>query len=356
MVDLIPGINVGNIFKQAGSFVGLAPQGDYDIFDNLTVSNRPGQFNLVPPQGNSSSTLAANPAQQGIAEDANGGYTGDGSYASGNYVSPQQAQQNALLSQLPGQINTILGTSNEAAVNAGRGIGSSLRDYGFQQRQGQNAINQRGIQNEASRRQSSGDILGMVGRGITSGGRTLANKNAGTSSAAGEIARAYGQIGQREMSKVGNQYALGENARAADQGLFNEQQGIYRQNFAANKESIVGSIVSNAQSQLAELDSALRGASLPDRIAIEAEKNKIRDSARNELAQFDAMLAQEQASAKATSGEENRTKAAELSQLGQAPANQFDYNAETPTGWQGQAPAGGNLPIFTFPRGRKQVA
>lgn len=43
MADLIKGVNVGNAFRQIGSFVGLAPKGNYDVMENTTVSNRPGQ-------------------------------------------------------------------------------------------------------------------------------------------------------------------------------------------------------------------------------------------------------------------------------------------------------------------------
>lgn len=42
-MNLIPGINVGNAFRQVGSFVGLAPKGDYDVLDSYTNSNRAGQ-------------------------------------------------------------------------------------------------------------------------------------------------------------------------------------------------------------------------------------------------------------------------------------------------------------------------
>lgn len=43
MADWIKGVNVGNAFRQIGSFAGLAPKGDYDVFEATTNSNRPGQ-------------------------------------------------------------------------------------------------------------------------------------------------------------------------------------------------------------------------------------------------------------------------------------------------------------------------
>lgn len=338
--DWIPGWNVG--------------QGLQGIFNTLT-NTQPQQGQSVRDQGydtmsgpgrQTQNTEVAAPSQP----------SGSGGGYSSSYVDPVKQQQNALLSALPGQLGMIFNSSSEAARNAGLGIDTGIKQYGLQQRQAQNALNQRGIQNEASRRSGQGDILSMVGRGIESGGRILANKNAGTSSATGEIARAYGNMGQREMSKVGNQYELAREGINQDQNALVEQQNLYKNTvFQNNKEQIVNSIVSSAQSQLAELDTALRGASLPDRIAIEAEKAKIRDTARAELSKFDSALAAEIASAKATTPEENRTKAIELANMGQAPAAQFDYTTEAPVGFQGPGPAGGNLPIFTFPRGRRQA-
>lgn len=37
MADYVKGINVRNLFRQLGSYVGLAPRGDYDIFEGYSV-------------------------------------------------------------------------------------------------------------------------------------------------------------------------------------------------------------------------------------------------------------------------------------------------------------------------------
>ncbi len=191
----------------------------------------------------------------------------------------------------------------------------------------------------------------MVGRGLRSGGVMLANKNASNSSAAEALGRAYGDIGQREQSKVNNQYALANEDINSQQKALVDQQNLYRNaTYANSKEQVIGGIVSSAQGQLAELDNALRGASLPDRIAIEGEKNKVRDIARNELAKYDQLLADEIASAHANSADENRSKATQLAQMGQALPGQFNYNTEAPANWQGGAPAGGNLPLYSVKR------
>lgn len=63
MADWIPGINVGNAFRQIGSFVGLAPKGNYDILDNVTSSNRAGQtqVNNMPDITTGSNLIGAQP-------------------------------------------------------------------------------------------------------------------------------------------------------------------------------------------------------------------------------------------------------------------------------------------------------
>jgi len=79
MADWIPGINVGNAFRQVGSFVGLAPKGDYDVLDNTTTSNRAGQtqrdggFDLT----SGSNVIGTQPARTGGSTPSGGG-TGDG--------------------------------------------------------------------------------------------------------------------------------------------------------------------------------------------------------------------------------------------------------------------------------------
>lgn len=37
MADYVKGMNVRNLFRQLGSYVGLAPRGDYDIFEGYSV-------------------------------------------------------------------------------------------------------------------------------------------------------------------------------------------------------------------------------------------------------------------------------------------------------------------------------
>lgn len=319
-------------------------------------ATRNNTFGVLAPRFNPAKTKGVQDGGS-TPELYSGDYSSSSSY--GGYSSPQAQQlaqqQKSLLDQLGANINRVYGSATDSAHQQGYGLDTAIKQFGLQTRQAQDAINQKGIQNEASKRAGTADILSMVGRGIRSGGVTLANKNASNSSAADAIARAYGDIGQREQSKVNNQYALANEDIGSQQKALQDQENLYRDaTYANNKEQIIGGIVQSAQGQLAELDNALRGASLPDRIAIENEKAKVRDMARGELQKYDVLLNQELASAHANSQDENRAKATELSQLGQAPAGQFQYNTEAPAQFQGQAPAGGNLPLFSLRKNQDQ--
>lgn len=99
--DFIPGINVGNIFKQAGSLLGLTPARDYDIFDKLTLSGREGQTQLGSAPSTGSLDLL------GIMGDLTrldgigaGGTTDTGVGQGGVSAGPSRAQIDPLLAAL----------------------------------------------------------------------------------------------------------------------------------------------------------------------------------------------------------------------------------------------------------------
>lgn len=266
------------------------------------------------------------------------------------------SEQSSLLSRLPGQLDDIRNSAVDAAKQSGLSMDTALRTFGRQYGQKQTDLNNRGIQNEMARRAGANDILSMVSRGINSAGMMLGNRNAGTSSATGEIARAYGQLGEREMNKVGNQYALeGKNISDAQKQLLEDMQFYQDVTFKNEKESMIQGIVADATTQIQALNEALVGASLPDRIAIEAEKTKIKNAAQAELAKFDSLLANQISGVRGKQTDVNaqRTTANELARAGQAPQGMFNYTNKAPMGWRGQAPAGGNLPLFTFARGQR---
>ncbi len=241
----------------------------------------------------------------------------------------------------------IFDTANDAAKRTGTDLRMSILDLVDSIRGGQSAVDNRGINNELSKQRGTADVYGGVSRGIQSGGVTLANRNASDSSAAEAIARAYGDIGQHQLSDIGNQYELENQDIGLAQADLARQQAAGVRRIEGTQDQAVNSIVSDAQNQLAALDAAIVDASLPDRIAIDAEKNKIRSKVLAELSQYDKLLTSKLGGISALDQNARIAQATERAQLGQAPANAFQYGTTAPAQFQNTGPFASQLPIFT---------
>jgi hypothetical protein len=258
------------------------------------------------------------------------------------------AAYNNLKSTFANQKSNIYGTANDAAGATASGLQNSILDLVDSLRSGQTSIDNRGVNNDLARQRGVADINAAVNRGIQSGGVTLANKNATDSSAAGAIARAYGQIGQRQLSDVGNQYELENQDISLAQQDLDTQRAAGLRRIDSGKQQAVNSIVTDARNSLAQLDAAMANASLPDRIAIDAEKNNIRNQVLQTLSQYDGQLQQGVNGVQAMNGDARQAEATRRNQLGQAPEASFDYTTDTPVELQGTGPSASNLPIFTY--------
>lgn len=251
------------------------------------------------------------------------------------------------------QKSGIYSTADAAAANAATGYKRSIEDFFDQAKMDQTALDQRGINNEMTKTAKMGGIMSMVGRGIRSGGVTLANKNAGSSSAAEAIARAYGDIGRREGVTVNNAYGLENNNILTDQNNLNSRIARQEERFGEDKNTMVNNIVSAAEQELYKLDAAMANASMPERIAIEQEKQNVRNKALAALQQHDALIAQSKPTAMSTDG--RREEAARLAALGQGDLPEFNYTADVPMGFQGTGPFASELPIFTYKSKKNQA-
>jgi hypothetical protein len=263
------------------------------------------------------------------------------------------ARQAALRSGIMDEKSGYLNSAGSQIDQYGQRYGNSITDYLDSIRAGQSNINTMGAKNELARNQGQTGVLGMVGRGIKSTGVMLGNKNAGDSSAAGALAGAYGELGKRQMSNVGNQYELGNMDIANQQTAFDVQKSKGRRDIELGKQEFVTSLLNDVQDKMAQLNARLVDASLPDRIAIEQEKEAIRQRANSTLQQYDQNLASGYGSVNANSIDDRRTEAQRLQQAGtQLGAGAFDFTQEAPMQFQGNAPSGGNLPLFMLPRRR----
>lgn len=273
------------------------------------------------------------------------------SLAAPSYTTGQQS----LLDSLPSSLSFIRSTAGSSANKSARDYHTSILDFIDSLTSGQHTINQQGEQNELSRIQGTRGVLGMVGQGIKSGGTLLANRNAGTSSATEALARAYGTLGRSQQAGVNNQYAQGQNAIQNTQDAFNLQTTKGVRDLQTGEKDAVDQIVQDAQTKLADLDSQLINASLPDRINIEAEKQKIRDNALATLGQYDSSLTSGVAGVTPATADANRLSAQQLSVAGTPVNNPFDFTSAVPAQFQGTGQFASDLPIFTYPYKSKQT-
>jgi len=233
-----------------------------------------------------------------------------------------------------------------------QGMNRDAQDYYLSARNQQNALNQKGMQNELARIQGRGGILARVGDQTKSAGVMLGQKNAGNSSAAQALANAYGTLGNRDVQKVEQGYAVNNEGINAEQQLFDEGRNIKTRRFEEDKLTNINAIVEQASRDLQALNDAAANASLPERIALENEKARIRSEATSRLGEFDSQVA----AARGLKGSDTQTRRGEANRLNQTGggASMFNLTPERDMQmqYQGETQAGGNLPIYQMPRKR----
>lgn len=246
------------------------------------------------------------------------------------------------------QKSNLFGTALEAAQAGGNRLKGNILDLVDSLRAGQSSIDNQGINSELARLQGRSGVQDMVGQGIRSGATLLGSKNAGDSSAAGAIANAYGQIGNKELRNIGNQYEMGQRDIGLAQEDLDRQRAAGVRDIGESKSDIISNIVLDARGKLAALDADMAQADLPDRIAIEQEKNKIKSQVANELKKYDTMLKSKVSGVKGLGRDKQIAKAYDLQSAGYDLGDQaFDFSAETPAQFQGTGPFSSGLPIFT---------
>ena len=283
------------------------------------------------------------------------GTTGTGTTGTGSTAPSYNTYQQSLLDSLPQQLQTITGGAHQSGTTAAGDYNTKILDFIDSLTQGQNTINNQGVQNELSRKQGSQGVLGMVGRGIQSGGVQLANDNAGNSSATEALARAYGILGRQQQTGVNNQYVQGQNTIQNAQSAFDLQRQGGQRDITQGKQDATNAIVQQANYQLAYLDSQLINASLPDKLNIQQQQDAIRQDAMSQLSQYDPELASGAAGVTPSSQADQQAKAQQLATSGTAATNPFSYTSQIPAQFQGSGPYASSLPIFTSP-GKKTTA
>lgn len=251
--------------------------------------------------------------------------------------------------------DSMFGSIDRRLENEGVGIRSGILDQIEALRNGQNSIDTSAVNNELGKKQGMSGVMNMVSNGLRSGGVILANKNASNSSAPEALARAYSLLGRQSASEVGNKYEIANNNIRAQQTNLDNTRATTSRKYQDQKSQLINSIIDSATTQMEALNTSMVNASLPDRIAIEQEKNNIRNKALGQLQQFDNLLQSEMAGVKASDANTRLSKAQELANAGTAASGEFDYTSAIPAELQNTGPFEANLPIFTFNRNKKLV-
>lgn len=265
-----------------------------------------------------------------------------------------EANYNRLVDNFTQTLGNIRSSANSAGTQKAKEYNASILDFLDSLRMGQSNIDNQFIQNELAKQQGTADVNASVGRGIRSGGVMLANRNAGDSSGAEGLARAYGELGRQQLTGVGNQYAQGQNAIQQAQENFDLQRASGQRQLGVSRDGVVNGILDSAQQALAQLDANAINASIPQRVDIEREKANIKAAVLEQLSQYDEALNSGLGKINPLGADTARIRAAELARAGQAPASAFDYTAEVPMQFQNTGPFASELPIFTFPQGRRE--
>lgn len=263
-----------------------------------------------------------------------------------------QSNYNNLVNNFNSQVGNVESTSGLAGQNAALGQKTAISDKMLGWKNAQADLDNQSVQNTLAKQSGMKGIMDWVGQGIRSGGVMLANKNASNSSAADALGRAYGQLGREQAAGINQQYAQGQNQVGLNRTkLVNEiQQNI--NDLPAWKTMTVNSIVSNAQQQLGQIDQAMAYESLPNRVDMEAEKQKITANVLQQLQDLDGALAQAQ-NIQPLSSDQVASQANQLFQSGTAPANAFNFSTQVPLQFQNTGPQSSELPLFTVPTSSK---
>lgn len=338
----------GDTVSALGTAVNLPEFGISELFTGndpqyATAPNEPSQpigsfateqiYGTNPPTGTDVLGAQTQQAQQTV--DPYAKYGGVESY-------------NSMVNQLnTGKANALsgAGATMDAALRGGQ---STILDYIQNAKQQQQGIDQKRANAQFSLQEGKGDIMDMVGRGIRSGGVMLANKNAGSSGAAGQIARAYGELGNRETRDVGNQYAL-EN-----QGIDLEQNQLAT-GFDTQKRKIdefkIGQaeeIAGTARNALAALEAQRVGASLPELFQIDQEVQAIKQQTLAKLGELDTLLASERSKINPMGQQDVFAKANEMRTAGTGGPQMFNFNTDAAQmQMNGPSVAGSQLPIYS---------
>lgn len=369
MANWIPKVNVGNIFRQAGSVVGLAPKGDYDILDDFTNSNRAGQqqVNWLPDVTSGPVVHGTVAAPSGRVDSGGGGGKVSAPPVDTSVVD-STGRRWANAAAMNNNINNVrrnAGVKQSGFEGEGRttaqgnrlAYGNDSQDFVTNMRTGQNTINSNRVNNALNLRRSMASIASGLRTGIRSGAVNLANMNALDSGASEAMARAFARQGNGQANDVNNEAQIAENGFMTEQnnlGLQREQ-GIGRlKNW---RDAKVNEISTKLWQNLTELDATAGAEGVGGAVDMGIRDRVVTDASRM-LDEVDAVTQAELSKITGLDYGQVQEQASQMDAAG-AGANPFSYEGG---GLQiGSGSTGGNAlpgapigPIGTGPRNRDE--
>lgn len=269
--------------------------------------------------------------------------------SSSNTVNQQLEQQNSWKNALSGNINNIVSGGN-AGFDVNRlDLQNQANKVMDDAQRGQRQLNTARDNQALNYMNNVEDIRNYVRDSLTGANTQLAGMGATNSSAAGEMARIYSEVGQGKLAKAGNADALKQNELNSQQGELDIAKAAALRDLNNSKEKAILTIGQDVQNKLTELDNQGRNLGLNGQVQIEALKQQVVNEGSNKLRRVSDWLNSQLSTVKGQSADTTQANARRMKMEG------VDAGAGLGLG-QGQGMQVGNnmgldnLPIYLRPQ------
>lgn len=217
-----------------------------------------------------------------------GGAGGTGGSGTGYAVPTPSA---AILAQFDASKNQIEGDAGTSGMNAANSYNTGARTLFNTIQTGQTKINQERENAALNRMKSVNDLILQIRQGLQSGSVRLGNSNALDSSAAGAIAKAYGDYGGVQRGNIMSDEMLANRQADTEQGDLSKNKDETLRQLQTARDAALTSISTDVANKLQALDAQGQGAGIVGRMNIDAEKQKVVDAAHAQLQGVDDWIA-----------------------------------------------------------------
>lgn len=327
-MNLIPGINVRQGLKQVGSYVGLAPDADYDVLDGVSVAGgdrSPAAGSFIGPTVTQPSAPAPTNTGGGGTDPAAAQRQAQAAAAQAAAVAAQQKRDNTIRSLRTGASNAEAG-GRQGITDVANSYDAKSTEFANKIQSGQEAVNTALSNNALNLRRSMSNIVNGVRTGLRSGGVTLAGYNASDSGAADAMARAYAKLGNQQVGDANNSALLVENEQQGNQRILNRDREQGEQQLETYKGSETGRVRGDVSSKLGTLLAQGQNEGV-DGVIDMGIVDRIIGEGMQRLMQADQARQGRLAGVRGLSAEEINAEAARLDALGAEGTSPFAYEA-----------------------------